>query len=163
MWPVLILLYYVLVISSLEEQKISQPNATPVQVECPTELSSPQPRTSVEVDLSKRNLTDSDMKRVIEEEIIGKNVISLNMSENKITHNGIAILATVLQNNKVRNTMFLRGSKTDRVPNTHMCRFQKIYMSICLSLFTNPFHDDKPSRRADSFFFFYILWIKTGK
>jgi hypothetical protein len=54
------------------------------------------------VDLKSMELTDSDMDIVVSEIIINRQCSELNLSNNKITSNGIIIIAHVLRKNKVK-------------------------------------------------------------
>jgi transcriptional/translational regulatory protein YebC/TACO1 len=59
----------------------------------------------VEVVLSAKGLTDSDMQRVVQEAIIEQQSTVLNLSYNKITHEGVSIIAEALRNNTVRKIL----------------------------------------------------------
>ncbi len=52
------------------------------------------------------NITDADIQRIINEAFVQKQCTELDLSYNKITHNGAAILAKTLQNNEVRNLCY---------------------------------------------------------
>jgi hypothetical protein len=58
------------------------------------------------IDLRSMKITDSDMDIVVSEIIIKRQCSELNLSLNKITYNGISILALTLRTNKVRGIIF---------------------------------------------------------
>jgi Ran GTPase-activating protein (RanGAP) involved in mRNA processing and transport len=64
-------------------------------------------KRKVEVVLSAKGLTDSDMQRIVQEAIIEQQCTVLNLSSNKITHEGVSIIAEALRNNTVRKILLL--------------------------------------------------------
>jgi transcriptional/translational regulatory protein YebC/TACO1 len=64
-------------------------------------------KTKVEVVFSAKGLTDSDMQRVVQEAIIEQQSTVLKLSYNKITHEGVSIIAEALRNNTVRKILLL--------------------------------------------------------
>jgi hypothetical protein len=63
-------------------------------------------KKDVQVVLSAKGLTDSDMQRVIQDAIVEQQCTVLHLSYNKITHEGVSILAEALRNNTVRKILF---------------------------------------------------------
>jgi hypothetical protein len=61
-----------------------------------------EPMPSVELSYCRERLTDADMKRVMQEALIEKRCMSLDLSRNKITHTGVAIIAKAIESNRVR-------------------------------------------------------------
>jgi len=57
------------------------------------------------VDLNKMNLADSDMDILVSEIITKRQCVELNLSNNRITYNGISTLAHTLRKNTVRESI----------------------------------------------------------
>ena len=67
----------------------------------------PQPVTPVKLSYSEKRLVDADMQHVMHEALVEKRCTNLDLSQNKITEEGAAILAKAIQNNKVRSSMVM--------------------------------------------------------
>ncbi|CAM4858454.1 unnamed protein product [Rotaria socialis] len=65
------------------------------------------PVKQVKVSYRKKNITDADIQRIIEEEIIQQQCTELDLHDKEITHHGAAMLAKALRNNIVRKLFYL--------------------------------------------------------
>ncbi|CAF1346597.1 unnamed protein product [Adineta steineri] len=62
---------------------------------------------SREVSYKDRKITDTDIQRIINEALIQQQCTELNLSKNKITHEGAAVLAKALRTNMALTTLHL--------------------------------------------------------
>lgn len=87
----------------------AQTKSTPQQAQA--KIPVPEAKPAVELWYASNKLTDVDMQRVMNEALIEKKCTSLNLRDNKITHEGAAIIAKAIQNNKVRSSFRLEVLK----------------------------------------------------
>ncbi|CAF4740183.1 unnamed protein product [Rotaria sp. Silwood1] len=69
------------------------------------------PVQPVKVSYQSQNITDADIQRIIKEAIVQQQCTELDLSWNKITHEGATILAKELRNNTVRKLYYLSIDK----------------------------------------------------
>ncbi|CAF3393125.1 unnamed protein product [Rotaria sp. Silwood2] len=72
----------------------------------PTPKSKPIIQT-VRVSYESKNITNADIQRVIKEAFVQQKCTELDLSQNKITHEGAVMLAETLRNNTVRTLCYL--------------------------------------------------------
>ncbi|CAF4189089.1 unnamed protein product [Rotaria sordida] len=90
----------------------------------PKAASQPKPPVEpVKISYESKNITDADIKRIIQEAIVQQQCTELNLSNNKITHEGAAILAKELRNNTVTN--FLLSIYCQKYPEEISISFGK--------------------------------------
>lgn len=68
----------------------------------PNALNSKAVVQPVNVSFEGKNITDIDIERIAREAIIEQRCTELDLKSNRITHEGAAILAKALRNNKVQ-------------------------------------------------------------
>jgi hypothetical protein len=92
-------------ISTTTAAAVSTPTAAIATIPKPASKPKP-PVQSVKVSYGSKNITDADIQRIINEAFVQKQCTELNLSFNKITHEGAAILAKTLRNNEVRKLYY---------------------------------------------------------
>ena len=96
---------------------VSTPSKTSTRAATAATLSSssvglkPVPKTKpttpyLQISYQSKKITDSDISRVIKEALIQQQCTELDLSQNKITHDGAAILSRALRDNTVRNRSY---------------------------------------------------------
>ena len=72
-----------------------------VEPRFPTIASLPMSTSPVKVSYKRKNLTDNDIPRVIKQALQQKQCIMLDLSLNRMTHEGAALLSKALKDNEV--------------------------------------------------------------